>query len=542
MDPVTSTLLGLCIGALLVYGVLRFASYTPSRNFDPRQAARTHGLWTAVIALFVSGATNNQRFRELGPVWVDEQLAYLESQGFLTILVQTSAPMIALGGIYVIAQFTWPRSGAAVRISDPPARRVIDFLPRNLALATTFVAILAGFLIAASASIPGVSGESRTRDEAVIPVPDRVDGTYFATVLGAALITLLAGVLLAVLVIVRRRRIPTLSAEDDVVVRKIAINRLLRTAILSLTAMINSTSAYAANGLPANLLDTIDTAAFWGHLVNPVGFFSVAVLVTVIVWAPPKLIDRSPEPISAPLATSGSYARAQQISNAGRRLASMLLIVPGIPILLTVWYSSDSAAPLVLIVTGYAAFLAIQIGVEGLLRKNHAVGPRHRVPILGLLPVWLLITLPASTCIALATAAVLVHASSAVSAQSILWLAAVILLFVLAAAGAWLSLTRPPLSHADGAQDRLLRAVTMYRIFRAFTSAMLMLTASLVSTHALTLSTVFGVYQPPSAGVSAAVTTANALLFALAVIIVLLPGPVRPLATKEPGEAKALYP
>ncbi|WP_299167020.1 hypothetical protein [uncultured Arthrobacter sp.] len=220
----------------------------------------------------------------------------------------------------------------------------------------------------------------------------------------------------------------------------------------------------------------------------------------------------------------------------------MLLIVPGIPIVLAIWYSSDSAAPLVLIVSGYAAFLAIQIGVEALLRKNHAPGVRHRVPIRGLLPVWLCVALPASTCIALATAAVLVHASSSVSARSILWLAAVLLLFVLAAAGAWLSLTRPPLSHADGAQDRLLRAVTLYRVFRALTSAMLMLTASLISTHALTLSTVLGVYQPPSAGVSTAVTTANALLFALAAIIVLLPGPVRPPATEEAGEAKALYP
>lgn len=542
MDPVTSTLLGLCIGAAFIYGLLRLASYTPSRNFDARQAARSHSLWTAVIALFASGATTNQRFRELGPVHADERIAYLESQGMLTILLQTTIPMIALGGIYILAQFTWPRPKAAVRVADLSARRVKDFLPRYLTLATVLVGLIAGSMITASAFLPGVAGGSKALRGSQITVPNRVDGAYFASVLGAALVVLVVGVVLAVLVIVRRRRIPTLTLDDDILVRKIGINRLLRTAILSLTGMINATSAFAADGLPANLLEVIDTAAFWGHVANPVGFFSVAVLVIVVAWAPPKLVDRSPEPVTVPLATSGSYARGLQISNAGRRLGSILLIVPGIPVFLTIWDSSYSATLLVLIVIGYAAFLSIQIGVEFLLRKNHAPGTRQLVSMRGLLPIWLRIALGISTSTALATAAVLIRASPAVSTELIPWLGALILLVVLAVAGAWLSLTRPQLSHTARGQDRLLRAATMYRISRGLTSAMLMLTVLLVSAYRLTLSMVFGVYQPPSAGMSPEFAVAGAVIFALAIVIVLLPGPTRPPATQHVPAAKAFYP
>ncbi|WP_216699761.1 hypothetical protein [Arthrobacter sp. H5] len=528
------------IGALLIYGFLRLTAFPSSKDFDGRRAARSHGFWTAVIALFASSTASNSKYSELGPVWNSDQFSHLESQGVLSDLLPLIVPVASLGGIYILAQFTWPRPTSAVRVADISARRIRDFLPRHLTMLTLFIALVAAALLVAAAFLPAVSGTTAAQQG--ITMPSRVSGAYFGSLMGASFISLLTFAAAAVAVIVRRRRIPTLTVEDDALVRRISINRLLRTVILALAGVINATVAYGANGTPTDRLHTIDTPSWWGFVSNPSGIFSVVIAITVLAWAPPKLADDPAEPLSAPLASSGSYARALEISSAGRRLGSVLLVLPGIPIVLTIWNPWTGALPLGLITVGFTVFLVVQLVVEYLLRQNHSTGPSGAVPIQGLVPMWLRLALAFALTAVLTAVLVLNIQSPRVVPELLSSLGAVMLLAGLAAAGIWRALTRPRLSGVDGVQDLLLRAVTLHRVFRGCTSGLLMLLAYLLTSQEILWSAAVGEYRASSEGLHPALIAAQAAVIAAAAIIVLLPGPTRPPAHAPAPAGESLYP
>lgn len=525
MDYLTSTLVGLCIGAVVVYGFLRLTTLT-SDKFDALRAARSHGFWTALIAFFASSASFSNT-----PANMSFAAESITEDRLLVFAVRSAIPMLCLGGIYVLAQFTWPRPRGALRQAEVSARRVSDFVPRALTVVTGTFALIASVTVLAVAGLPAV--QQGFEVDGNVLFARRSDGSLFATASGVALAVLLIGVTAAVLVITRRRRIASLTPDDDAVVRQIGINRLLRTTVLALTGIISNAIKFATSGIPNELLVKTGTSVVWEVAGQASPWVSLVVLIGVVAWAPPKLRESSEDAVTAPLAPAGSYARVLRLSNAAGRVGYGLLILPGVPLVLSLWAPEAVAIPLALLSLGFGAYLLLQVVVEHIVARNHSVGPHQRTPIRGLVPLWLQIALVVSVVTSLSCVLVLNLATTR-GLPGVAWiLGSVILLCGLAAWAVNGTLSRPRLAGVDTVHDRLLRAVTLHRTFRGCTSAMLFITAYLLVSESASWPLIFGDYRPPSLGIHPMIAVAQAAVMAVAIVIVLIPGPTRPPADTD---------
>ncbi|GAB3531160.1 hypothetical protein GCM10027403_01130 [Arthrobacter tecti] len=541
MDLTASALWTLGLGAAVAYGLLRFNAYKPGTSEDALRAVRRHGMWTALIALFASGCGNTEKYDRLGPDFSSAASTFTDRHGLIAVLVDVTVPLIALGAVYVLAQFSWRRAGAcdwkSVRLVD----RARTLMPWKLLSLTVGVGLPTACLVGAAAFLPGVPGGTNYTGTISMTFAARVPGAQFAIVLGATLLVLGLSVTVAALAVIGRRPFMGLVVEDDMQVRRISLNRLFRTTTLALAGIISATSAYSRNGLPTDQLHQIGTPSIWGSLGDPIMFFCMALLIAVILWKPPLLHRELAAPATLPTAAAGTYARALQISDAGRRIGFALLLLIGIPTAVAMFVMPPGTALLVLIASGYSMFLMVQLGVELVIRRNHAPGSRAYVSSWGSVPVWLLTALVLSIAAALYSVILLVLAAPGAGGELVPSFAAVVVLVLLGIIAAWACLTRPKSLHADTAQDRLLRAVTLHRIVRSLTSAMLVLTAYLIGTQSLTLATLFDIYQPPSAGMAPELFAAQSVMLAFAAVVLLLPGPMRRTGSATPSESASLY-
>lgn len=520
---IAATGVNLLIGALLVYAVLRLTLRTGRSETLPMRAARRHAMVAALLALAAGGVLGSPPLHELATPWPSASGA-ARGAVFSRDLTDTLTPLLSIVGIYLIAQFTGPRC-AGDHDADRKASHVREYLPRYLT-ASTGVLVLVGFAaIALTVPVSPIDPQDAPVEGFASSV-SRVPGPYFASIAGISYTTLIVGVVLTLQVIVRRQPLATLTEVEDIIMRGVFVNRLLRTTALVTVLVVGACLQFAAppSAGPA-----------WDPLRVGVGLLSVATLLMVIAarprFEPPHLYDGDQPP-----APAGSLPRAWSVVGSGQRIGYAVWCLGVVPLLFSLGVPLGGPLQLGMLTVAYLAFLGVQLWAELILLRNHGLpsDPRTapRPPAL-----LLLIMVPVlAAVLGAAWLALWVGTLPGASTQPALWWASYGLLLSGSVVVLSLTLTRPRLRLAPELGDRSLRAAVAARTLVMTISGMLALTAFVLADNRAAL-------VPDGAGVapyppgSGQLDTLVIALFLAAVVVAVLPvrspGARRPVAPEQ---------
>lgn len=508
--------LGLALAIL--YFVLRLLAAPPTRH-HPRDSAANHALWTAVIGFFASSTSGLQDLLTLhAPTLVETgpDSRYVQTaadQSAASMALTVGAPGLWLGLVYVLAQFTWPRPTARVRQASLEVRTLRGHLPPILASAFALMSVLALGAVAWAWTSPGVApvtGRDALDPETGEQVPpsfDAVDGlrpgAEAAPWLLAGLLLVVAATWLAALVIIRRRPLSGLTADENNTIRLIGLNRLLRTGILVaggflLTAAGSAITAVQFAALPLEELRQrsglrVGSASSgadlpWGWLVTVLALGSFVVLVAMAAAAPPKLINPDdPRARSTQAHLSGTLVSARLLLNRCHGWALAVALTPLIALLLTLYQALGASsrwptpsfqgleAPLVAASLPFACYFLAMLGTEALLRRGHCPpsSPRTAGGASTPPPV-----AKYALCAAGGVYAVVLALSLATpegDPSLVVSITTGLLVAAVPAVGWWVLVgRRPDLGRATPAQDARMRALSRHRILRLSAAALFM--------------------------------------------------------------------
>ena len=499
---------GIAVGAAFAYLFLRYLAWSP-RGVDPRNSARSHAFWTALIALFASTSANLAGIAAVPApmdIQYDGDAAVLagEAAPWAERLATVVAPALWLGLLYVLAQFTWPRPNGRVRTATLAPRTLRNHLPRRLAgvFAGSAVVALAAAAWAwgspAVAPVPATVREDRTADGALIgsfSVPGSdgyLPGTDVAPLLLLGVALLVAAVWGAAETIVRRSQLGGLSDADNAAVRAVALNRLLRTAVLVVT-LFTGAAVFTRCGAEQALWRTADpsqlgsgttvsgaemfSAAPWSWLAGMLSIYMLATLVAMAAWSAPRL--GAPDPLPGPAAQPGSYTAGRTLLD---RAHSMLALLAGLGLLMAggwaVFANGGTGAQAGWLAVPFVFHLAGLLGCEWLLRRGHCDrrlgrATRHRPPRGPAL--WAAVGGAAFALSALLSL-LAPDGDRALLATLAAWAAAALLLGL---ALCRFAQARPPLGRGTADEDARLRRLTMHRALRITAGGLLVLAGAL---------------------------------------------------------------
>lgn len=263
------------LGLAVLYAVLRWYAWTP-RGASPVWSARVHGLVVALIAFLVSCSPRHEpadgvldagadRAAPDGPgaVVLDpgitrvtgvEDLPLPEPAIWPLLAALTPAALFLL--VWWIGQHTWPRSTGPVRQGRLTALEARDVLPRALTW-TCALATLASACAVAALALSGLQAAPARRITMEVDVAQAgtvlpADGTEWQTqvvavdgaqsaaatsgLLAVVLLGWVAATALAVRAVLRRPVLAGLHPAADLAVRRVAVNRILRTALVAVVS------------------------------------------------------------------------------------------------------------------------------------------------------------------------------------------------------------------------------------------------------------------------------------------------------------------
>ncbi|WP_298254761.1 hypothetical protein [uncultured Arthrobacter sp.] len=522
---VVSTGVDLLIGALPVYAVLRLALRTGRPERPPMRAARRHAMVAAFLALAAGGVLGPPPLHALATPWPPASGA-ARGAVFSLDLTDTLTPLLSIVGIYLIAQFTGPRC-AGDHDADRRARHVREYLPRYLT-AFTGMLVLVGFAaIALTVPVSPLDPQDAPVG-GFAPSTSRVPGPYFASIAGISYTMLIVGVVLTLQVIVRRRRVAALTQMEDIIMRGVFVNRLLRTTALVTVLVVGACLEFAAppSAGPA-----------WDPLRFGVGLLSVTTLLMVIAarprFEPPHLPDADRPP-----APAGSLPRARSLVGSGQRIGYAVWCLGVVPLLFSLGVPLGGPLQLGMLTVAYLAFLGVQLWAEVILLRNHGLPSAQRVR--PRLPAALLALGVPALVMVIGTAWLALWVGSLPGASTLTapWWVSFALLLTGSVAVLFLTLTRPRLRLASETEDRSLRAAVAARTLLMTVSGMLALAAFVLSDNRAALvpddALMQAVPYSPGAGQLSALVIA---LFLAAVVVAVLPvrspGARRPVAPEQ---------
>ncbi len=568
MDAFSAASLSLALCAALIYVVLRFMAADPASRANTTGVSR-HALWTAVIAFFASGTSG------LSNLWATAEGNLADATGFEHLAVHAAAPGFWLGAVYLIGQYTWPRHLQPVRTASLEVRSAKKVVPRYLAGVLLLVTLLSSITIAAAwndAGAPsrtgydsgawssvegpesgglddsgqpflqGFAGETDQfgnpvdadgnilsadqidqlrADGEMISLPG-IDGTGPGSVVGPYLAGGLGLVLASVagitILVIRRPPLQTLDAEENNILRRVWINRLLRTAVIvvsgfgamSLQYLAQGMDARAAWGLSADSRGTGEGRAesLAGWLVNANGIWMIVAVIAMAAWAPPRLSFLDPAVGPGTAWHSLAYSNARDLLFLAQGISVALVIVMVIlPSGLSTRGSSSweivnengeevhklisstgpgrleelasLAGALALLALGY--FLIQALAAHGVSRRL-GTGARPAVVRSSLLPAWFIATIGCGTAAGLASIVVFAMEAPPEIAPAAWWfLGAMILAGLLAWALHRMACTRGALAGASRGEDRRIRILVAHRGARVFGGVGLLVASSLAN-------------------------------------------------------------
>lgn len=263
-----------------LYLVLRWVIRAPGGGTNAVTVSQ-HALWIGVIGWLASSlqAAGNAGILPAGTT--SPTLATP-----MSILGAVAWPILGCLAVHAMGQLSYPGPRLPRRLASLEIRRIRDFLPWGLAwtVAAIFLgsALQIGFVagLRAYEAVPYGTVQEGSNGFRSIGGDGRIQGAVFAACLGAALLALAVGTVLVLKLISQRRQLEALDADDNDLLRTIAMNRLLRTV---------ATIAAGVGALAGNFAARPDPAANASSWTNPAGFAAFVVLLVMWAWAPPKL-------------------------------------------------------------------------------------------------------------------------------------------------------------------------------------------------------------------------------------------------------------
>jgi hypothetical protein len=462
MNYLSASLAGLLIQALVAYAVLWLAHRSSDAGAAAMKIARRHAFMASVIALIAGGVFGPPPFYELlGQGTGTGGSSTLEPAPVQDFL-RSASPLLMISGIYILAQFTAPSGRGTVRTADLTVRSLRSYVPVKLG-AFAGVLVLAGAVaIALTAGLPAVESGGIADGTGRVPSA-RITGSYFALVAGTSHLLFVLGVVLALVVIVRRRRVPTLTHVEDSIVRRVFINRLLRTTALVSVSGLSSSLEFAAGS---------GSEQVWSSLRLALAALWFVTVMVILAAAPPREAEPVDQPVSNGLAApGGSLERAGAVVLGGRRIGYAAWTICLVPLLLAS-EALGTVLELSLLALGFLGFCSAQVLAELALTRNHGTDRRlswsHVRQVAPLRP-WSLI--PAVLLLLGAViAAAWVVGSLRGSPGAAAWFVAFAVPGVMVMA-AGVAVARPPVRGALPEQDIALRIGTVRRMLLMACSA-----------------------------------------------------------------------
>ncbi|WP_457963172.1 hypothetical protein M1E17_17195 [Arthrobacter sp. D1-29] len=499
-----------------LYVLLRWVISAPDGGTS-RVTVAQHALWVGVIGWLGSSL---QPASNAGILPENPGTAALASPG--AILTALAWPILGCLGVHAIGQLSYPGPRRPRRLATLGVRRVRDFLPRPLAWTVAAIFVAAAVQIAWTATLPGFTRvpyntlNVNPQDAVQAGGDGRIPGVELAAYLGAGLMVLAIGTGLVLMLIAKRRQLEALDADENDLLRTIAMNRLLRTVATIAAGLAAIAGNFAARP------DALVPSNGW---FNPMGLVSLAVLLAMWWWAPPKLA-------SAQVGRKGSAhptsaAGTQPATRLSVSLGAALGLAPLIPAVAGLFFPGTLiwGQPTVFTALAAAAALAVIAAGELLMHRNHGAlsAPRTwpRQPVSPALLSTAIVTLTLLTAVAAVTAAGEAMLAAPPSwTTTALATAAVVILSALPLAAAR---KRRGIAAVVPGLDAALRAITVHRVVRTLAACFAVQAGVLLITASRAWPPVLGLpeaawpsfWQPP--------VTVGSLVVAAGVVIAVIP-------------------
>ncbi|QCP00802.1 hypothetical protein FCN77_19225 [Arthrobacter sp. 24S4-2] len=516
-------LLGPLVAAVVLYLILRWVVWEPKMGASPETVSQ-HALWVGAIGWMASslqgamnigiipaGRTTNP---VIGPFLVTPE----------TMIPALAWPILGVLGIHALGQVSYPRPKRLRRKASLHVRKIRDFLPRPLAWTTLAIFAAAAVFIAwtgtlrAYAPLPYGSLGEDPEGFRTIGGDGRIAGIGLAAWLGTALVVLAAGTWAVLLLISRRRQLEQLTDHDNSMLRTIAMNRLLRTV-----ATVASGLAIIAGNFAARP----DPAAGSMSWTNFAGIPGMAVLLAMLIWAPPKLAGPAGSKARLANPAGGSHPATRLVVSIGAALgvAAALPLLVGVFFVPAIMGAAAGYGPPGFVALVTLLVLLVLAAGELLLGRNYSAPEERRSwPRQPFGPA-LLTTAILALLIFLAALVVTAHGNSLLG-QDGGWIPSA----VLSAAGVAAALPaffaarfRYGIPGAPPGLDGALRAITVYRIVRTLAAMLMAQAGLLLLANSRALAAVFGTSPAPPAIPWWPASLAGALLAAAAVVIAVIP-------------------
>ena len=212
------------------------------------------------------------------------------ASGPVEILPALAWPVLGCLAVHILGQLSYPRA-RTVHAHAGAVRPIRTFLPRRLSWTVAAVFLLSAVQIAWTATLPGFAAHpygsrpDASGGYATFGGEGRIPGVELAAHLGGALLVLAAGTLVVLALMAHRPPVAGLGSRADGLLRTITANRLLRTV---------ATVAAGLAAIAGNHAARPDPAAGTANWFNPAGALNLAVLLVMLLWAPPNLPGTSP--------------------------------------------------------------------------------------------------------------------------------------------------------------------------------------------------------------------------------------------------------
>ncbi|MBT2532165.1 hypothetical protein J7E83_08490 [Arthrobacter sp. ISL-48] len=499
-----------------VYVLLRWVISAPEGGTS-KVTVSQHALWVGVIGWLGSSL---QQASNAGILPVNAGSAAVATPG--AILTVLAWPILGCLAVHAIGQLSYPGPRLPRRMATLDVRRVLDFLPRPLAWTVAAIFLASAVQIAWVATlqgfdpVPSTAVEVHPRDSTGAGRAGRIPGIDLAAYLGAGLMVLAIGTGLVLMLIAKRRQLEALDAGENDLLRTIAMNRLLRTV---------ATIAAGLAAIAGNFAAWPDPSGPTNGWFNPAGLGSLAVLLAMWWWVPPKLAGRQVGRKGRTLPASA--AATQPATRLSVSLGAALSLAPVIPAIAGFFFPGVLfwGQPAWFAALTAAAVLAVIAAGELLMHRNHGSLHEPRTwpqqPVSPALLTTTVITLTLLAAVALVTAAGEAMLAAPPSwTTTVLATSTVVILSSLPLAAARF---RRGITAVVPGLDAALRAITVHRVVRTLAACFAVQAGLLLITASRAWLPILGL--PLEAGLSPwqPSVTAGALVATAGVVIAVIP-------------------
>jgi hypothetical protein len=517
-------LLGPLVAAVVLYLILRSVVWEPKMGASPETVSQ-HALWVGVIGWMTSSL---QGAMNIGIIPAGSATSPATSPSLLTpeaIIPALAWPILGTLGVHTLGQLSYPRPRRLRRNATLQVRGIRDFVPRPLAWTTLAILTGAAAFIAWTGTLPayaprayGTVWDDRPEGFRTIGGDGRIAGVELSGWLGTALAVLAAGTWLVLLLISRRRQLEPLTDHDNSLLRSIAMNRLLRTV---------ATVASGLAVIAGNFVARPDPASGTMSWTNFAAFPGMAVLLAMLIWAPPGLAGAAGSKTKLASLAGGSHPAARLVSSIGAAVgvAAALPLLVGVFFVPAIMAAAAGYGP-----PGFVALVAVLVLLvlaagELLLERNYA-GPdeRRTWPRQPVGPA--LLTTAILALLTFLAALVVTAYGNSLLGQDGGWIPSAVLSSAAVAAALPAFFTarlRHGIPDAPAGLDAALRAITVYRIVRTLAAMLTAQAGLLLLANSHAWAAVFGTAPVPPTIPWWPASLAGAVLAAAAIVMVVIP-------------------